>query len=384
MTTHSDTDTQAAAELAAAEHELTALAEDAAAAVVAAVTEPATEAATAAAPDADATTQPYNRRGLRMQAVELVGQVKQLSKQVEAQRLELEAFRAARAPIASADEVVPLAAPAAVATIEPVATTPVAVRPVAPVGTQDAAHVVAASPAVPEKDAAPLTAGIALVGDDGPELITLPESAAKVLAPAVVAAVPPLAVETAVLTFDTLIDNMPESERDLVEKHIVGLRTALEKEREDRKIAQRAVRTAQSEIETIPPLRQQLELAQQDELDTRAQALFFEHAGTNNVKRGSARLAFLAAKDGQFFDDDGSVQWESLQSRFPDLFEGTDRSAPTGVIVGAPVQRDVVPERPVATAPRATASAGAGGGAPPRRPFSMTSAIRSAAGRAVK
>ena len=381
MTTHSDTDTQAAADLAAAEHELNALAEDAAEAVVAAVK----GAATVGAPDADATTQPYNRRGLRAQAVELVGQVKHLSKQVEDQRLELEAFRAAQATpvavIASADEVVPLDAPDAPATIEPVATTPVAVRPVAPVGTQDAAQTVAASPAaIPENDAAPLTAGVALVGDDGPEVVELPKSAEKVVAPAALEKT----IETAPLTFDALIDNMPESDRDLVEKHIVGLRTALEKEREDRKIAQRAVRTAQSEIETITPLRQQLELAQQDELDTRAQALFFEHAGTNNVKRGSARLAFLAAKDGQLFDDDGSVQWDSLNVRFPDLFEGIGRQAPTGALSDTLVQKEaVVSERPAA-APRASASAGAGGGAPPRRPFSMTSAIRSAAGRTVK
>jgi len=199
-------------------------------------------------------------------------------------------------------------------------------------------------------------------------------------APAVAQAV----AETAPLTFDSLLDSMEEPHRDVIEKHIVGLRTALDKEREERKAAQKAVRTTQAEVEQLPTLRQQLEQAAQDAIDARAQATFFETAGTNNVKRGSARLAFLAAKDGQFFNDDGSVQWDSLQARFPDLFEGTDRSAPTGANTGTPVQeKAVVTERPV-VAPRTSASAGAGAGAPPRRPFSMTSAIRSAAGRQVK
>ncbi|KPV51737.1 hypothetical protein SE17_19520 [Kouleothrix aurantiaca] len=141
----------------------------------------------------------------------------------------------------------------------------------------------------------------------------------------------------------------------------------------------------QADAEKLPSLQQQLEQAEQDATDARAQATFFEGASTNNVKRGSARLAFLAAKDGPFFNDDGSVQWDSLQARFPDLFDdGTARPAPTGASPGTPVQeKAVVTERP-AVAPRTSASAGAGAGAPPRRPFSMTSAIRSAAGRQVK
>ena len=84
---------------------------------------------------------------------------------------------------------------------------------------------------------------------------------------------------------------MEEPHRDVIERHIVGLRTALDKEREERKAAQKAVRTTQAEVEQLPTLRQQLEQAAQDAIDARAQATFFETAGTNNVKRGSARLA---------------------------------------------------------------------------------------------
>ena len=336
MTTHSETDAQAAADLAAAEQD--------------------NEITAPVAPEAPVAEAPL--RGLRVQAVELAGQVKTLSEQLETERKDREALNAelttlrAKHPISAQIEAAPSAGDKTIET-----------APYVPKESR-----AATTPVAP---AAPTPVAVAAADGAAP--------AAPSVAPTAAAA-----EETTVLTFDSLLDGMEEEHRDVVERHIVGLRTALDKEREDRKIAQRAVRTAQAEIETITPLRQQLELAQQDELDTRAQAQFFEHAGTNNVKRGSARLAFLAAKDGQLFDDDGSVQWESLQSRFPDLFDGSDRIAPTGALPGAPVQRDVVPERPVAAAPRATASAGAGGGAPPRRPFSMTSAIRSAAGRAVK
>lgn len=299
----------------------------------------AEQTAASAAPAIEVSTANAPLRGVRAQVVEMVNQVKSLSQQLEQERTEREALAAQLAeargkhPISAQLEASPSAGANAV---ETVAITP------------------------------------------GKDTTAMP--VADQAAPAVALA----AAETAPLTFDSLLDSMEEPHRDVIEKHIVGLRTALDKEREERKAAQKAVRTTQAEVEQLPTLRQQLEQAAQDAIDARAQATFFETAGTNNVKRGSARLAFLAAKDGQFFNDDGSVQWDSLQARFPDLFEGTDRSAPTGATTGTPVQeKAVVTERPV-VAPRTSASAGAGAGAPPRRPFSMTSAIRSAAGRQVK
>jgi hypothetical protein len=337
MTTHSDTtDAQAAADLAAAEQE--------------------NEISESVAPEAPIAEAPL--RGLRVQAVELAGQVKTLSEQLETERKDREALNAelatlrAKHPISAQIEAAPSAGDKTIETAPYVpkesraATTPVAPAAPTPVAVAAADGAAPAAPSVaPTADAAE---------------------------------------ETTVLTFDSLLDGMVEEHRDVVERHIVGLRTALDKERDERKTAQRAVRTAQADIEQLSPLRQQLEQAEQDALDARAQATFFEHAGTNNVKRGSARLAFLAAKDGQLFDDNGSVQWDSLNVRFPDLFEGIGRQAPTGALSDTPVQKEaVVSERPAA-APRASASAGAGGGAPPRRPVSMTSAIRSAAGRTVK
>ena len=286
--------------------------------------------------------------------------------------MELEALRAA-APLVIPAPVTPIA-PATDAEVELTVGAPV------PDATLTVASQMATTP-VAEADGA----AAAVAPSKATPVSVAPVTPVTPVA-AVVADASPIqtASETAALTFDGLMEGMDEPHRDVVEKHIIGLRSALEKEREDRKGAQKAVRTAQAEIESIPTLRQQLELAEQDALDTHAQATFFEHAGSNDVKRGSARLAFLAAKDGHFFDDDGSVQWESLKARFPDLFEGTDRSAPTGVIVGTPELKDAVVSVRPAAAPRASASAGTGGGAPPRRPFSMTSAIRSAAGRSVK
>ena len=299
----------------------------------------AEQTAASAAPVTEAPTANAPLRGVRAQVVEMVNQVKSLSQQLEQERTEREALAAQLAEA----------------------------RGKHPISAQIEASPSAGANAV---ETAAITPG--------------KDTAAMPVADQAAPAVAPAAAETAPLTFDSLLDSMEEPHRDVIEKHIVGLRTALDKEREERKAAQKAVRTTQAEVEQLPTLRQQLEQAAQDAIDARAQATFFETAGTNNVKRGSARLAFLAAKDGQFFNDDGSVQWDSLQARFPDLFEGTDRSAPTGATTGTPVQeKAVVTERPV-VAPRTSASAGAGAGAPPRRPFSMTSAIRSAAGRQVK
>jgi len=294
-------------------------------------------------------------RGVRAQVLEMVREVKTLSEQLATERKEREKLAAELA----------------------------AARTKHPVSAQIEASPSAGANAVETADITP--------GKDTAAMpqATLSASAPEetAVAPAVAQAETPtnqVAAETALLTFDGLLDSMDGSHRDIIEKHIVGLRTALDKERDERKAAQKAVRSTQAEIDQLPSLRQQLEQAEQDAIDARAQATFFETAGTNNVKRGSARLAFLAAKDGQLFDDDGSVQWDSLQARFPDLFEGAGRDAPTGATSGTPVQeKPVVTERPV-VAPRTSASAGAGAGAPPRRPFSMTSAIRSAAGRQVK
>jgi len=315
----------------------------------------AAEAETSAAADVATPVQDAQPplRGVRAQVLEMVTQVRNLSQQLEEERKERQklaeqlAASGTKHSVSAQIEASPSAGANAVETAN--------ITP----GAAIAATPVVAQPVVALETAAPVTAAAEPVQNEA-------------------------AAETQRLTFDSLLDSMEEPHRDVIEKHIVGLRTALDKEREERKAAQKAVRTTQAEVEQLPTLRQQLEQAAQDAIDARAQATFFETAGTNNVKRGSARLAFLAAKDGQFFNDDGSVQWDSLHARFPDLFEGTDRSAPTGATTGTPVQeKAVVTERPV-VAPRTSASAGAGAGAPPRRPFSMTSAIRSAAGRQVK
>src|SRR6266545_2002537 len=186
-------------------------------------------------------------------------------------------------------------------------------------------------------------------------------------------------------TFAALMESLSDSHRDLIEKHITGLQRALETERADRKTAQKTIRSKETEIEQLKAGSVQLQDLELRVAEAAAAATFFEQAATYDVKRGSMRLAYLAAQDGHFFGDDGAVQWEALQARFPDVFEGaTNRPAPDGAsreTTGKP--QTVASERP-APAPRTSASAGAGAGAaPPRRPFSMSSAIRSAAGRRV-
>ncbi|HEX9329583.1 MAG TPA: hypothetical protein VF915_23850, partial [Reyranella sp.] len=186
-------------------------------------------------------------------------------------------------------------------------------------------------------------------------------------------------------TFEALMESLSDGHRALIEKHISGLRTALETERGDRKAAQKAIRSVQTELEQLKAGNVQVKELELRAAEAEAAATFFEEAAAYNVKRGSMRLAFLAAQDGHFFGDDGGVQWDALQARFPDLFEGSnDRPAPDGALRETTGKTPTVGSERPAPAPRTSASAGAGAGAaPPRRPFSMSSAIRSAAGRRV-
>lgn len=251
---------------------------------------------------------------------------------------------------------------------------------------------VAASPSAGDEalETAEIQPGqVANAGADVPvDETALPAAAASDEAAPPEAAAPEQAAATdapTVETFEALMETLSNDHRALVEKHITGLQRALETERNDRKAAQKAIRTKDTELEQLKAGNAAIQELELRAAEAETAASFFEQAGTNNVKRGSMRLAFLAAQDGQFIGDDGAVQWDALQARFPDLFEGpTDRPAPDGALRGtAGKQQTVGSERP-APAPRTSASAGAGAGAaPPRRPFSMSTAIRSAAGRKV-
>ncbi|MBX0328694.1 hypothetical protein K2Z83_13510 [Oscillochloris sp. ZM17-4] len=139
----------------------------------------------------------------------------------------------------------------------------------------------------------------------------------------------PAAQSAAPKSFDELMSGLDTNGRDLVERHIAGLKAALSQERDAGKRMEKQLRTTTATAEEVAPLRSQLVQAQADAQVARARADFYERAVAEGVKRGNARLAFLAATDGGHIDADGAVNWPALRETFSDLFEPATPVAPT-------------------------------------------------------
>jgi len=153
-------------------------------------------------------------------------------------------------------------------------------------------------------------------------------------------------------SWDDYYGGLDATSKTLVDGRLSSLESVLKEERENKRRLEKSIKDLGAKAEkgsdlekSIDELRTQLEEANR-------RSAFFEGAAKQGVT--SARLAYLAAKEAQAFDNSGNVNWERLKEAHPELFKAEPK--PGG-------QKD----------------AGAGGGS--NTSSDINAAIRRAAGR---
>lgn len=113
------------------------------------------------------------------------------------------------------------------------------------------------------------------------------------------------------MDFEKWMSEQDEETRTAFDGHIAGLKSALDAERDARS-------KLEKQISTQGDLTQKLETAQSQLTDQTRKAEFYEAAagaGVNDLK-----LAFVAAKEGQLFDEGGKPDLAGLAAAHPSLF----------------------------------------------------------------
>lgn len=125
---------------------------------------------------------------------------------------------------------------------------------------------------------------------------------------------------SAPLTYDTWHEALTDDVKSLLDTHVTGLKTALTSERDQRKTLATELRDATAKLEEGSDARKALETmtGKFEALEQRAQ--FYEDAGKPEIGCPSPKLAYLAAKEGDFFDGRGNVNWTKLKENYPELF----------------------------------------------------------------
>jgi hypothetical protein len=119
-------------------------------------------------------------------------------------------------------------------------------------------------------------------------------------------------------SFDAFLATQPENVKTLIAEHEKGLKSALDSERGSRQDLEGQLREMAKSAAKTPELQKSLtDLA--DKLavtDRRADFYDAAHvAGVTNLK-----LAYLVAEQDEMFDKKGNVNFETLKTKYPELF----------------------------------------------------------------
>lgn len=153
-------------------------------------------------------------------------------------------------------------------------------------------------------------------------------------------------------TYEEWYATLTDELKGLVEGHISGLKSALERQKTDNKDLKATIAATIASKDTEAASK--LEAITGQLKDATQRASFYEAAGKMGVK--NAKLAFVAAKDAGLLHEDGTLKEDKFKETFPEL----------------------IGEQPV-TKPQTQAGAGTGG---TKTPETMTwnDAVRIAAG----
>lgn len=128
-------------------------------------------------------------------------------------------------------------------------------------------------------------------------------------------------------TLDAFLATQPENVKTLIAEHERGLKSALESERTSRQDLEGQLRTMAKDAAKTPELQKSLTDMADKLAVTDRRADFYEaahSAGVTNLK-----LAYVVAEQDDMFDKKGNVNFETLKTKYPELFAGS-RPAPRG------------------------------------------------------
>lgn len=141
-------------------------------------------------------------------------------------------------------------------------------------------------------------------------------------------------------SFDTWIEEQDETVQTLIEDHTQGLKSALESERDERDRLQKQLKKMADEAEEGSEAQKKLQELSDDLEEQNRKADFYEAAHAAGVR--NLKLAYLVATEEGLFDRRGTVNFETMKTEYPELFEsqnkapkggagdGTDNDAPGG------------------------------------------------------
>lgn len=153
-------------------------------------------------------------------------------------------------------------------------------------------------------------------------------------------------------TFDDFLATVGEPERELYDSHVAGLKSALDKEREEasnlaktlRELKPKAKKGSELEEELSKTL-SKLEEAEKQYQETQRRAAFLEEAIKPAVGCKNPKAAYALAKAEDLFDKDGSPKWGDIRETAPEIFgEATvtkagARGKTTGDDINAEIRR---------------------------------------------
>lgn len=154
-------------------------------------------------------------------------------------------------------------------------------------------------------------------------------------------------------SFDDWLKDQPETIKSLYSTHTSGLKSALQKERDDNKALTKQLKELSGKLEEGSEARKALDgITQQLEVES-GRADFYEEASSKGV--ADLKLAWLAIQAEEDLVHRGKVDFDALKERHPQLF----------------AQQPPIPR----------GNAGSGAGQPPGGASDMNTLIRKASGR---
>lgn len=141
-------------------------------------------------------------------------------------------------------------------------------------------------------------------------------------------------------TWETWLAEQTDDVKALAEGHITGLKSALDKERGDRKKFEKELRELAGKVEKGSEAEKELtRLAEAQAADER-RADFYEAAHAQGVS--NLKLAWIVAQQDELFDRKGNPDFATLKEKYPELFRAPTTPTPAGR-AGAGTQNPTTP-----------------------------------------
>lgn len=149
-------------------------------------------------------------------------------------------------------------------------------------------------------------------------------------------------------TFDEFLATLEPEVVKLYEAHTEGLKSALEKEREDRRSLAEQIKLLQPKAEKGSELEQQLsetlkklEEAEKRSEETQRHANFTEEAIKPEIGCSNVKAAYALAKAEDLFDRNGKPEFDKLKAMAPELFKGSSGVTNAGKRTQTSVGEDI-------------------------------------------